>query len=116
MIPHSAWWWPVTTKPVTREELMRAAFGSRASSISAQLNHRFFVGSSHPAAYRAGMSFRESDMIFWPARRSRLDEQQRRAVRRRIRETLAVRRAAAAGGQRTAEPPAEPPAESEFVA
>lgn len=50
-------------------------------------------------------------MIFGPARRLRRDEQQRRAVRRRIRETLAVRRAAAVGEHGAAQPPDESPAE-----
>jgi hypothetical protein len=44
-------------------------------------------------------------MIFEPAHPGRRDEQQRRAVRRRIRETLAVRRADAAGRQQKAVPP-----------
>ena len=52
-------------------------------------------------------------MIFEPAHRGSGDEQQRRAVRRRIRETLAVRRAAAVGRHRAAEPPDEPPVEPE---
>jgi hypothetical protein len=42
-------------------------------------------------------------MIFGRTHRSRRDEQRWRAARRRIRETLAVRRAAAAAGQRSAE-------------
>ncbi|SCL35430.1 hypothetical protein GA0070624_5258 [Micromonospora rhizosphaerae] len=58
-------------------------------------------------------------MIFEPAHPGRRDEQRRRAVRRRIRETLAVRRAAAVGGHGAAavgghgaaEPPDEPPVE-----
>ncbi|MBQ0892244.1 hypothetical protein AB0F73_01755 [Micromonospora purpureochromogenes] len=50
-------------------------------------------------------------MIFEPAHPGRRDEQLRRAVRRRIRETLAVRRAAAVGGHGAAEPPDEPPVE-----
>ncbi|HEX2771192.1 MAG TPA: hypothetical protein VHN18_02030 [Micromonosporaceae bacterium] len=62
-------------------------------------------------------------MILESAHRSR-DEQRWRAARRRIRETLALRRAAAASGQRTAaasgqgtpEPPAKPPAEPGFTA
>ncbi|HEX7746830.1 MAG TPA: hypothetical protein VF462_16420 [Micromonosporaceae bacterium] len=69
------------------------------------------------------MALRSSDMILESAHRSR-DEQLWRAARRRIRETLAVRRAAAASGQRTAaaigqrtnEPRAEPPTESGFTA
>jgi hypothetical protein len=79
--------------------------------MSARLEHRFFAGSSHPGVYGAGMSFRESDMILEPAHPGRRDQQQRRAIRRRIRETLAVRRAAAVGGHGTAEPPDEPPVE-----
>ncbi|SCG35547.1 hypothetical protein [Micromonospora inositola] len=46
-------------------------------------------------------------MIFEPAHRSCRDEHRWRAARRRIRETLALRRAAAAAGQRTVEPPAD---------
>ncbi|MGK5440358.1 hypothetical protein ACSNN7_00765 [Micromonospora sp. URMC 105] len=46
-------------------------------------------------------------MIFGPAHRSHRDEQRCRAARRRIRETLAVRRAAAAAGQRSVELPDE---------
>ncbi|GAB3182318.1 hypothetical protein GCM10027259_35320 [Micromonospora palomenae] len=49
----------------------------------------------------------ESDMIFGPAHRSYRDEQHCRSARRRIRETLAVRRAAAAAGQRSVELPDE---------
>lgn len=49
-------------------------------------------------------------MIVEPAHPGRRDEQQRRAARRRIRETLAVRRAAAVGGHGAAEPPADPEA------
>ncbi|MFD2765446.1 hypothetical protein [Micromonospora eburnea] len=52
-------------------------------------------------------------MTFEPAHPGRRDEQQRRAVRRRIRETLAVRRAAAVGGHGAAEPQGEPPVEAE---
>lgn len=50
-------------------------------------------------------------MIFEPAHPGRRDEQQRRAARRRIRETLAVRRAAAVGRQGAVEPPDEPSVE-----
>ncbi|TWG12028.1 hypothetical protein FHX75_14359 [Micromonospora palomenae] len=50
-------------------------------------------------------------MIFEPAHPGRRDEQQRRAARRRIRETLAVRRAAAVGRQGAVEPPDEPAVE-----
>ncbi|MDH6462962.1 hypothetical protein AB0F73_23025 [Micromonospora purpureochromogenes] len=46
-------------------------------------------------------------MIFGPVRRSYRDEQQCRSARRRIRETLAVRRAAAAVGQQSVELPDE---------
>lgn len=79
--------------------------------MSAQLAHGFFKGSSQPAAYGARRVSQEPDMIFEPAHPVRRDEQQRRAVRRRIRETLAVRRAAAVGGHGAAEPPDEPPVE-----
>ncbi|NJP31867.1 hypothetical protein [Micromonospora thermarum] len=51
-------------------------------------------------------------MIFEPAHPGRRDERQRRAVRRRIRETLAVRRATAVGRHGAAEPTDEPPVES----
>ncbi|MFE9689121.1 hypothetical protein [Micromonospora sp. NPDC005806] len=46
-------------------------------------------------------------MIFEPAHRSCHDDRRYRAARRRIRETLAVRRACAAAGQRTVEPSTE---------
>jgi hypothetical protein len=98
------------SKPETHEELMRAGSGSHGRRISARLEHRFFVGSSHPGAYGAGMSL-SSRMIFESAHRSGRDQQQRRAVRRRIRETLAVRRAAAVGEHGAGQPPDEPPVE-----
>ncbi|WP_250794296.1 hypothetical protein [Micromonospora phytophila] len=46
-------------------------------------------------------------MIYGGAHRSSRDEQRCRAVRRRIRETLAVRRAAAAAGQPSVKLPDE---------
>jgi hypothetical protein len=80
---------------------------------SARQDHGFFKGSSPPAAYRFRRVSQEPDMIFEPAHRSRRDERQRRVVRRRIRETLAVRRAAAVGEHGAAQPPDESPAESQ---
>ncbi|MFI7575746.1 hypothetical protein [Micromonospora sp. NPDC049497] len=56
------------------------------------------------------MSDRSRDMIVGPAHPGRRDERLRRAVRRRIRETPAVRRAAGVGGHGAADPPDEPPA------
>jgi hypothetical protein len=46
-------------------------------------------------------------MVLGPTRRSYRDEQRCRASRRRFRETLAVRRAAAAAEQQSVELPAE---------